>query len=82
MLGIGFFEIIIILAVAMVALGPKDLPHLARKLAGFYKQFLALKDEFNFQLLSSNDFQDLEKSSNKQSLEQAIKPEKTPKGKE
>jgi Sec-independent protein translocase protein TatA len=52
MLGIGFFEIVIIALVCFVAIGPKQLPVVMRKLAGFYRQFVLLKDEFRFQIMN------------------------------
>lgn len=52
MLGIGFFEIVIIALVCFVAIGPKQLPMVMRKLAGFYRQFVVLKDEFRFQVMN------------------------------
>jgi len=52
MLGIGFFEIVIIALVAFIVLGPKQLPMVMKKLAIYYRQFLNLKDELNFQILS------------------------------
>lgn len=54
MLGIGFFEIIIIALVCFIAVGPKQLPVVMRKIAGFYRQFASLRDEFRFQILSAD----------------------------
>ena len=55
MLGIGIFELLIIAVVCLVAVGPKQMPVLIRKLAGFYKQFLLLRDELRFQMLSADN---------------------------
>lgn len=52
MLGIGFFEMVIIAVVCFVAIGPKELPLVMKKLAGFYRQFVLLKDEFRFQVMN------------------------------
>lgn len=52
MLGVGFSEILIIALVSFIALGPKQIPGLMRKLAGFYRQFVNLRDEFRMQILS------------------------------
>jgi sec-independent protein translocase protein TatB len=52
MLGIGFFEILIIALVAFIALGPKQLPVVMRKLAGLYRQFVNLRDEFRLQVFN------------------------------
>lgn len=54
MLGIGFFELLVIALVCFIAIGPKELPAVMRKLAGLYRQFVSLRDEFRFQLLSSD----------------------------
>ncbi|MCA9508208.1 MAG: hypothetical protein KC505_07310 [Myxococcales bacterium] len=54
MLGVGFSEIIIIALVCFIALGPKQLPIVMRKIAGFYRQLAQLRDEFKFQLLSAD----------------------------
>lgn len=47
MLGIGFFEIIIIALVSLIALGPKQLPLVMRQLAFFYRRLLSIKQEVN-----------------------------------
>jgi Sec-independent protein translocase protein TatA len=52
MLGIGFSEILIIAFVGFIALGPKQIPEIMRKLAGFYRQFVNLRDEFRLQVMS------------------------------
>jgi len=54
MLGIGFFEIVIIALVCFIAVGPKELPIVLRKIAGFYRQFMTLRDELRFQVLSAD----------------------------
>lgn len=55
MLGIGFFELVIIVLVGFIAIGPKELPVLMRKLAGFYRQMMALKSELSFQIMSADE---------------------------
>ena len=52
MLGIGFSEILIIALVSFIAFGPKQIPDIMRKLAGLYRQFVNLRDEFRLQVLS------------------------------
>lgn len=52
MLGVGFSEILIIALVSFIALGPKQIPGLMRKLAGLYRQWTNLRDEFRMQVLS------------------------------
>ncbi len=54
MLGVGFLEVLVIAVVCFIALGPKQLPVAMRKLAGYYRKFLSLKEELNFQLLSAD----------------------------
>lgn len=60
MLGVGFFEIVIIALVCFIAFGPDQLPALMRKMAGFYRQMSTLKDELRFQILSADDLNDNE----------------------
>lgn len=55
MLGVGFSEILIIALVGFIAVGPRQIPGLMRKLAGIYRQFVNLKDEFRLQVLSLED---------------------------
>jgi Sec-independent protein translocase protein TatA len=55
MLGIGFFEILVIALVCFIAIGPKQLPSVMRKFAQFYRQFIGLRDELSFQLMSASD---------------------------
>ena len=52
MLGVGFSEILIIALVSFIALGPKQIPGLMRKLAALYRQWVNLRDEFRMQVLS------------------------------
>lgn len=54
MLGIGFLELLVIALVCFIALGPKQLPVAMRKMAQYYRKFLALKEDFNFQLLNAD----------------------------
>jgi Sec-independent protein translocase protein TatA len=55
MLGIGFFEIVIIALVCFIAIGPKQLPAVMRKVAQFYRQFASLREELRFQMMSIDD---------------------------
>ncbi len=57
MLGIGFFEIVIIALVSFIAVGPTQLPVVMRKIAGYYRPFVTLRAELKCKLLSG----DLEK---------------------
>jgi Sec-independent protein translocase protein TatA len=55
MLGVGFFEIVIIALVCFIAFGPKQLPAIMRKIAQFYRQFASLRDELRMQIMSVDD---------------------------
>jgi Tat protein translocase TatB subunit len=54
MLGVGFLEILVIALVGFVVLGPKQLPIAMRKMAQYYRKFLNLKEDFNYQLLHAD----------------------------
>lgn len=54
MLGVGFSEIVVIAVVCFVAFGPKQLPEVMRKLASYYRQFMNLKEELRFQIMSAD----------------------------
>ena len=66
MLGIGFFEIVIIALVCFIALGPKQLPVVMRKVAQFYRQFVSLRDELRWQIMSVDDISAKQKPAPKQ----------------
>ena len=59
MFSLGFFEIIILLAIALIVLGPKKLPAAARELARFFHQLRAVKDDTAEKLSLSKDFEKL-----------------------
>ncbi len=46
MFGIGFPELLVILAIALIVLGPEQLPQVARKIAGFVNELRRAADEF------------------------------------
>ncbi len=46
MFGLGFWEIAIILAIALIVLGPKKLPELARSLGKGLKEFRKATEDF------------------------------------
>ena len=46
MFGIGFPELLVILALALIVLGPEQLPRVARKLARFVNELRRTADEF------------------------------------
>ena len=43
---IGFPELVVVVLLALVVVGPKDMPHMMRKLSGFLRKIRALGDEF------------------------------------
>ena len=55
MFSLGFFEIIILLSIALIFLGPKRLPQAARELAKFFHQLRAVKDDTAEKLSLSED---------------------------
>lgn len=63
MLGIGFFEIVIIALVCFIAIGPKQLPAVMRTIAQFYRQFTSLREELRFQIMSVDDVSATKKTS-------------------
>jgi Sec-independent protein translocase protein TatA len=70
MLGIGFSEIVVIALVCFIAIGPQQLPVIMRKVAGLYRQFIALRDDLRFQVLSAdNEILEAEKKQSKTSSE-------------
>ena len=46
MFGIGVPELIVILALALIVLGPEQLPQVARRIAGFVNELRRAADEF------------------------------------
>jgi sec-independent protein translocase protein TatB len=52
MFGLGFFEILVIAVVFVVAVGPDRLPIVMKKFAGIYRSFLQVKEEVRSQVYS------------------------------
>ena len=50
MFSIGFLEIVVIAIVALVVLGPQRLPWVMKQFAYFYRQFVQIKNEINYQM--------------------------------
>ena len=70
MFDIGFFEIMIILAIAMVVIGPQNVPKLAKAIGKgwgeFQRTFSSLKDEV------MDEAESVKKSVNLEGLEQEV----------
>lgn len=49
-MGIGFGELLLIAGIALVVVGPKDLPKLSAKLGGLIGEFKRAYGEFNTEL--------------------------------
>ena len=54
MFGLGFTEILVIMAIALIVLGPKHLPEAARTLGRTMAQFRRTFDEFKYELTMSD----------------------------
>ena len=76
MFGLGSFEIIAILIVALLVVGPKQLPKLAKTLGKTVSNLKRVSDDFRISIQSdmlADNFQDKQK--NKSSLEEQEKNE-------
>lgn len=62
MFNVGFAELILILLVAFVIVGPKDLPKVARALARWVKYFQSLFQEFKEETGLDETLSELQKS--------------------
>tara|TARA_B100000315_G_scaffold36133_1_gene30864 strand:+ start:13436 stop:13741 length:306 start_codon:yes stop_codon:yes gene_type:complete len=60
MFGIGFTEIIIILGIALVVIGPKNLPELAKSLGKGYVEFMRAFREMQKSI--EDDVEDIQKT--------------------
>ncbi len=70
MFGIGFFEILLIMGIASVVIGPQNLPKLARSLGKGWAEFQATFEELKQEVLDEADM--LKQSINIDQLEQDI----------
>lgn len=70
MFGIGFFEILLIMGIASVVIGPQNLPKLARSLGKGWAEFQATFEELKQEVLDEADM--LKESINIDQLEQDI----------
>ena len=71
--GVGLSEVLLILAVALVLLGPRELPRIARTLGRMMASFRSAAQEFQDQLMNA----DSEPTENPSTLEDKP-PEKPP----
>jgi Tat protein translocase TatB subunit len=66
MFGIGFNEIIIILVIALIVIGPKKLPDIAKALGKGYREFKKafddVKDELNIDIDDDSEYDEIRKT--------------------
>jgi sec-independent protein translocase protein TatB len=74
MFGIGMPEMILILAIALIVIGPKKLPDLARSLGRAMREFKKATNEFKESIQLDEELNDVRKSFNKldQDTEKAV----------
>ena len=65
MFGIGMPEMILILAIALIVIGPKKLPDLARSLGRAMREFKKATNEFKESIQLDEELNDVKKSFNK-----------------
>ena len=80
MFGIGITEIIIILVVALLVVGPKKLPELAKTLGRGLAEFRRTADDFKSSVYQDDDSlaKDREKSEEKRQISKIQYPEDPP----
>ncbi|MGD2185031.1 MAG: twin-arginine translocase TatA/TatE family subunit [Desulfobacterales bacterium] len=62
MFGIGMPELLLILAIALIVIGPKKLPDLAKSLGRTFREFKKATNEFKETLQIDEDFSDVKKA--------------------
>ena len=55
MFGIGIWELVLIFVVALLVIGPEQLPSFAKKLANIFRQFKRASDELQYSLIDEAD---------------------------
>jgi TatA/E family protein of Tat protein translocase len=82
MFGIGMPEMLLLLAIALVVIGPKKLPDLARSLGRAMREFKKATNELKDTMQIDTELQDVKKAFNdisddvKESIEPAVEPNK------
>ena len=82
MFGIGMPEMLLLLAIALVVIGPKKLPDLAKSLGRAMREFKKATNELKETMQIDNDLADVKKAFNdigddvKETLDSKIEPEK------
>lgn len=71
MFGVGFTEILAIGVIALIVIGPKDLPKIAQQIGRFVNDMKRGRDEFVNQLHRSNPLDEIHRTQNE--LEQSLK---------
>ena len=79
MFGLGFTEILIILVVALIVLGPKQLPKVARTLGRSLGEFKRTADDFRREMSVAVDLDEQPKRSLTTSSVSKLKSESSPK---
>ena len=78
MFNIGAAELILLLLIAFVVVGPKDLPSTARKIGSYYSKFRRAADSFKRQLMDMDLEMERELRKAEQEVENSMKvPEMT-----
>ena len=78
-IGIGFWEVLVILVVLIVVVGPKRLPEMARKMGQMTRHFKSMTSEMNRNIQAelrdeeetskSNDYSTVDNSKNSKDLD-------------
>ncbi len=82
MFGIGMPEMLLLLAIALVVIGPKKLPDLAKSLGRAMREFKKATNELKETMQIDNDLADVKKAFNdisddvQETMDSKIKPEK------
>ena len=79
MFGIGMPEMILILAIALIVIGPKKLPDLAKSLGRAMREFKKATNEFKETMQIDNELSDVKKAFDvKDAVDLKVSPEEKP----